>query len=317
MIPISDDRSIVNSMSSGLLSASLLVSADGNVISPKEGNEDKSIGDSLSSASLLVSADGDAISSKEGNEDKSIGDSLSSASLLVSVDGNTISPNEGNEDTSISNLLSSDSLLVSVDGDAVSLKECNGIKSGNEGADVKSIADSLSSASLLVSDDGDAAGLKECNENENKSITDSISSVSLLISLDGDARDEYIRDVAAYDGAMQKDMTESKDATTSVDYLRSNNPSDDSSNESIKAEPNDISAHNMKHNVIQELKNSSRFKFKLSGANTASSFADELAVVTGKKALNESNDFASSLAKCVAEKEHCKTPKKAGRKVLT
>ena len=103
---------------------------------------------------------------------------------------------------------------------------------------------------------------------------------------------------------------------TLVDNLHSINSSDNSSNESIKVESNDISAHNMKHNVIQELKNSSRFKFKLSGANTASSFADELAVVTGKKALAESNDFASSLAKCVAEKEHCKTPKKAGRKVF-
>ena len=187
--------------------------------------------------------------------------------------------------------------------------------SGKEGNDDKSVADSLLSASLLVSVDGDVVGPKEYNEN--KSIADSISSVSLLVSLDGNANDNSIQDAAAYDGTMQTDMSEPKDAMAAVDNLHSNHPSEESSNESIKVEPNNISTHNMKHNVIQELKSSSRFKFKQSGANTASSFADELAVVTGKKvALAESNDFASSLAKCVAEKEHCKTPKKSSRKVL-
>ena len=103
-----------------------------------------------------------------------------------------------------------------------------------------------------------------------------------------------------------------------VDNLHSNHHSEESRNKSIKVEPNDISTHNMMHNIIQELKCSSRIKFKQSGANTASDFVDELAVVTGKKhlALSDSNDFASSLAKCVAEKEHCITPKKSGRKVL-
>ena len=90
MIPINDDELIPYSVSSG----SLLVDADEDLGSGKEGNEDKSTVNSLPSASLLVSVDGVIDSAKEGNDDKSVADSLLSASLLLSVDGDVVGPKQ-------------------------------------------------------------------------------------------------------------------------------------------------------------------------------------------------------------------------------
>jgi hypothetical protein len=143
---------------------------------------------------------------------------------------------------------------------------------------------------------------------DSRSIADSILSASLLVSVDADTDIDSISD----DEQAVSPSIQSNEA----DVL----PDDKIQSEDISEEPDHIkekemSAHRMKHNVIQELKSSSRFKFKQSGANGAPSFADELAVVTGKKTVN--SDFASSLAKRVAEKGQCKTRvKKSQRKIL-
>ena len=205
--------------------------------------------------------------------------------------------------------------------------------------------DSMSSTSLLVSAAGDYDD-------------DSFSSASLLVSVDGDATvpqyqglqifqdkqedteiDQFISDEIQCYSADNKNNVQSADEESASDNdvphgedvpCEITSPSETSPQSSLE-EPDgeeeqldpvdkekELSAHDMKHNMIQELKESSRFKFKKNGTNGASSFAEELAAVTGTKAADTSqvitNDFASSLAKRVAEKDHKAPVKKTERK---
>ncbi|KAL3781451.1 hypothetical protein HJC23_001486 [Cyclotella cryptica] len=171
--------------------------------------------------------------------------------------------------------------------------------------DAYSIVDSMSSASLLVSlaenesMEGDRYDTSD-NEVDQKLDGDSVSLVSR-----GD--DKIEDDHESMEDGTQRSLNEGK-----LDSCEEPDPLD---------RETEMSAHDRKHIMIQELKESSRFKFKKTGANAASNFADELAVVTGKKAAKfvpGNFDFASSLAKRVAEKDKYKTPnKKTDRKTLT
>jgi hypothetical protein len=222
------------------------------------------------------------------------------------------------------------------------------LEKAQEKIDVISFADSMSSASLLVSLDSNGVrdtaekihlvddtrfepavpeevtgvpsvtpiDVRKTTNDDVESIADSMSSASLLVSVDGDSDAISIQDADADDVLEQ--------TTSQSDVVKRLEGSLDDDSVSKLDDPNDVHtkqkemmAHDMKHNVIQELKSSSRFKFKQTGT-AASSFADELAVVTGNKpAIPENKDFASLLAKRVFEKENCKTPvKKSERRVL-
>lgn len=215
----------------------------------------------------------------------------------------------------------------------------------NDSNDASSIADSESSTSLLVSLDSneekDASkdlipesadelfGLKVPQEVTDAVHSaspmgkfdlsheiDSVSSASLLVSVDGNSDIDSIADETVDDNLelVASPSCESKETEDQTEDIAST-PSAEDTNQSKEKE---MSTHNMKYNVIQELKSSSRFKFKQTSA--ASSFADELAVATGNKATAPaSNDFASSLEKRAAKmaEKDCKTPvKKPQRKSL-
>ena len=201
-----------------------------------------------------------------------------------------------------------------------------------------SIAKSLSSSSVLVSLESTKAsdskenmisteslagldvyeemagihGKAEAN-NPPVSVADSLSSASLLVSIGGNGEINSIQSYLADD--IQERTAPSRESNDVEDFsveIESEQQDELREKNTVNKEK-EIQVHKIKHNVIQELKNSTRFKYKKSGA--ASSFAAELAVVTGQK---NATDFASSLAKRVAQKKECNTPvkKKSKRKVL-
>jgi hypothetical protein len=221
------------------------------------------------------------------------------------------------------------------------------LEKAQENFDVISFADSMSSASLLVSLDSNGVrdtaekmhlvddtccdlavpeevtsvpsvtpiDVRKTTNDDVESIADSMSSTSLLVSVDGDSDVISIQDADADDiqeqTTSQSDVVKCLEGSSDDSFSKLDDPND------AHTKQKEMMAHDMKHNVIQELKSSSRFKFKQTGT-AASSFADELAVVTGNKpAIPENKDFASLLAKRVFEKENCKTPvKKSERRVL-
>ena len=182
---------------------------------------------------------------------------------------------------------------------------------------------STESVGLDVSDE--ASGILDKTEVNGVpvSVADSLSSASLLVSLDDKSEINSIESDLA--NGIQERATPSRESNNMEDFSANIEPDrrEESEGKLEDRKEKEIQVHTIKHNVIQELKSSTRFKFKKSRA--ASSFADELAVVTGHSKdltgalqMENSTDFASSLAKRVAQKKECNTPvkKKSNRKVL-